>query len=64
MLAYFYLYGSYVSYIDIDLIIVCVFLLARKVLTKLWIQANQFTRALTTKIDEFEKNDTLKMQSE
>ena len=37
VLAYFYLYGSYISQFDLDLIIVCALLLSRKVISKYWI---------------------------
>jgi hypothetical protein len=60
VLAYFYLYGSYMSFIDLDLVVVCVILLARKIILKKWIYYQQFHRSLAAKLYEIERNENLK----
>jgi hypothetical protein len=63
-LAYFYLYGSYVSYIDLDLYFCVSILLARKVIARVWLYIAQFRPTLTTKVWELERQDRLKQQQE
>lgn len=63
-MAYLYLYGSYISYIDFDLYLCCNIILARKVLARMWIYYTQFYPTLTTKVNDLDKNEKMKQQSE
>ena len=56
-LAYLYLYGSFVSYIDFDLLVCCSIILSRKILARMWLYYTQFYPTLTTKVSELEKQE-------